>query len=102
MTEKIELLMRRGKKLGSFNNAGKVRNSLIDDFFVILQAHYTGTATELQKRTRIYAALEELAATKPVDYIRVFTGLIKQDSLVKIQDKEELNKEVVRTVKYVG
>ena len=36
MTEKIELLMRRGKKLGSFNNAGEVRNALIDDFFVIL------------------------------------------------------------------
>ena len=93
--------MRHGKKIGSYNNTGKIRNRVLKDFFDILEGHYKDISTEEHKKTKIYKALNDLLENKPSDYIKIFSGLIRQDALIEINDKEDIKKAVTRTVKYV-
>ena len=100
--EKENVVMRRGSRYAFHNDMGKIRNEIIRDYLGVLQRHGTNRSTAEDKKTRWFVILETMAENKPVEYVRLFSTLIKQDALLDTETTKDRQRKLERTVKFVG
>lgn len=100
--EKENVVMRRGSRYAYHNAMGKIRNEIIKDYLGVLQRHGKKKSTSEDKKTRWYDILERMSEERPVEYVRLFSSLIKQDALLESETTKERERGIERTVKFVG
>ena len=96
------IVMRRGEAQAYHNDIGLLRNQLIREYLQLLHRHVNNKSTEEDKKTKLYGVLQEMAETKPGEYVRLFSSMIKQDALLTGEYVKEKQQKEERTVKFVG
>ena len=96
------IVMRRGYAQAYHNDIGKLRNQLIKEYLELLHRHVNNQCTEEDKRTKLYGVLQEMSETKPSEYVKLFSSMIKQDALLTGESVKEKQQNQTRIVKFVG